>query len=237
MENQYNKQVIASNISQIKKRVETAAKKSGRTADDIIIMAVTKTVPADAVNVAIENGLHYLGENRVQELLFKYESYDLQNATVHFIGRLQTNKVKYIADKVKMIHSVDSLKLANEINKQCEKINKVMDILIEINVGSEDSKGGITPEDTLDFIKQVSQLKFIKIRGLMAIPPSCEDPEDTRKYFILMKKLFVDIMGKKLDNISMDFLSMGMSSDYDIAIECGANIVRIGTSLFGGRKY
>jgi hypothetical protein len=196
------------------------------------IMAVTKTVDPAAINHAVGLGIGLLGENRVQEYLSKKDFYD-KSAEVHFIGHLQTNKVKYIIDSVSMIHSVDSLKLAAEIDKQAARTGKVQDILIEVNIGGEESKSG-TPADTVEELAcQIAEMKNLKLRGLMAIPPS-ESPE---KFLCDMQQLYIDISGKNIDNISMDFLSMGMSGDYVEAIKYGANIIRIGRGLFGPRNY
>ena len=171
----------------------------------------------------------------MQELLLKDDS--ISGAHKHFIGHLQTNKVKDIINRVEMIESVDSLKLAAEISKQALKSGKTMDILIEINIGDEESKWGFTPENALDSIKEIVKLPNINVKGLMAIPPVCENMEENRKYFKQMYKLFIDISGEKIDNSSMEYLSMGMSDDFEIAIEEGANIIRLGTALFGKRIY
>lgn len=214
--------------------IEAAAIESGRRKEDIILLAATKTVDAKTVNYAIENGLSYIGENKVQELLDKFP--DIKGAHRHFIGHLQTNKVKYIVDKVEMIESVHSVKLAGEIDKRCQNAGKVMDILLEVNIGGEEAKSGFTPEELLDAVYTIAKLKNVKIKGLMTIPPAVSE-EKVRKYFIKMHQLFVDISAKNIDNIDMKYLSMGMSSDFAEAIRCGANIVRIGTSLFGARYY
>lgn len=227
---------VLENLKIIRENIKKAAEKSGRSPEDIRLMAVTKTVDPELVNVAIENGVNLLGENRVQEFLDKKDSY-INSAEVQFIGHLQTNKVKYIIDKVSMIQSVDSLKLAKEISKCAAKNNVVMDILVEVNIGEEETKSGITPDETLALIKEISQLEGVKIRGLMSIPPICEKKEESLRYFSRLREIFIDISSKNIDNVYMEYLSMGMSQDYEAAIEMGANIVRIGSALFGQRQY
>ncbi len=224
-----------SNFGDIKERIEKAAQKSGRQSEDIILLAASKTVAAEVINHGIEKGLRYIGENRVQEFLSKNDS--LLPVHKHFIGHLQTNKVKDIVGKVEMIESVDSLKLAKEISKYSLKYGVETDILIEVNIGDEENKSGVDPEKLEELVREVAQLQGIHIKGLMAIPPICEDEEVLRKYFAKMYNLFIDIQTKNIDNSIMKYLSMGMSSDFDIAIEEGANIVRIGSSLFGKRNY
>ncbi len=223
------------NFAAIAEKLEKAVQKSGRSREDVILLAATKTVDAETVNYAISCGINYIGENKVQEFLSKND--DVLPAHRHFIGHLQTNKVKDIIDKVELIQSVDSLKLAKEISKQAVKRDIEMDILLEVNIGDEDSKWGFTPENLEQNLREIASLPNIHIKGLMAIPPICEEPEQNRKYFQKMYKLFIDIGAKKIDNSSMDFLSMGMSDDFDIAIEEGANLIRLGTALFGRRIY
>ncbi len=223
------------NYKDVLDRLYAAAEKSGRSAEDITLLAATKTVDADTVNYAIKKGITHIGENRVQELLSKYSL--LNPAHSHFIGHLQTNKVKDIIDKVEMIESVDSLKLAKEISKQAGKHGLVMNILAEINIGGEESKSGFAPEDAENAVKEIAKLPNIHIKGLMCIPPVANMPEEARKYFRKMYKLFLDIGAKNIDNSDMSVLSMGMSGDFDIAVSEGANLVRVGTSLFGKRNY
>jgi len=226
---------VVENLKVIRNKIAVSAQKSGRSEKDIKLMAVTKTVAPELVNVAIENGVTLLGENRVQEFLDKREAY--HDAEVQFIGHLQTNKVKYIIDKVSMIQSVDSVKLATEISKCAQKHNVNMDILVEVNIGEEETKSGITPAKTLELIEEISHLPSITIRGLMSIPPICEKKEESLRYFSKLNQIFVDIRDKKIDNVYMEYLSMGMSQDFEAAIESGANIVRIGSALFGPRLY
>lgn len=223
------------NFNDIKSRIKSSAEKSGRSEDDIILLAATKTVDVAVINHAIEKGLEFLGENRVQEFLSKNDNF--LPVHKHFIGHLQTNKVKDIVGKVEMIESVDSVKLAREISKYSVKYGVETDILIEVNVGGEENKSGVAPENLENLVREVTVLPAIQLKGLMAIPPICDDEVVLRKYFAKMYNLFIDIRSKNIDNSSMEYLSMGMSSDFDIAIEEGANIVRIGSSLFGKRNY
>lgn len=223
------------NLKNVNDKFEKALLKVKKSREDVILLAATKTVDIDTINYAINSGIAYIGENKVQELLSKQDG--IIDVHHHFIGHLQTNKVKDIINRVELIHSVDSIKLAKEISKQAEKHNKVMDILLEINIGDEESKWGFTPENILSVIEELKEFKNIKICGLMAIPPICDEPENNRKYFKEMFKLFELIKSKNIDNCFMNYLSMGMSDDFDIAIEEGANLVRVGTALFGKRYY
>lgn len=228
---------IEYNYKRIEENISAAALKSGRSREDIIFLAATKTVEPVYINHAISLGLKYIGENRVQELLSKYDSYNLENASLHFIGHLQSNKVRQIINKVQLIQSVDSLKLAKEVSRQSKLNNITSDVLVEVNIGGEESKSGVQPELLQELLGEISNLDNIHVRGLMSIPPICDNKTEISKYFSGMNKLFVDIKSKKLDNVSMEFLSMGMSSDYEEAILDGANMVRIGSSLFGPRIY
>ena len=193
-------------------------------------MAVTKTVQPEFVNVAVQNGITLLGENRVQEFLSKKDFYDKQ-AEVHFIGHLQTNKVKYIINDVALIQSVDSFKLAHEINKHAVKNNKIMDVLVEVNIGDESSKNGIDKNCVENLVREISTLPNVKIKGLMTIPP----PMCSEKVFDEMHNIFLDLKERKISDVNMDILSMGMSGDYETAVKHGSNLVRIGTKLFGAR--
>ena len=223
-------------ISLVQGRVAQAARESGRKPEDITLLAATKTQSAQTINRAIAAGITHIGENRVQELVDKFEQYDKAHCKVHFIGHLQQNKVKYLVDKVDMIQSVDSERLAAEINKQCIKKNRVMDVLVEVNIGREGAKSGVLLEDLEPLLEKISSFERICVRGLMTIPPICENTEQNKHYFSVLNKEFLDIRAKKLDNVNMDFLSMGMSGDYYSAICCGANLVRVGTALFGARN-
>ena len=222
---------------EITENIARAAEKSGRKYEDILFLAATKTVEPKVINHAVSLGLKYIGENKVQELLSKYEEYDLKNCDLQFIGHLQTNKVRQIIDKVYMIQSVDSVKLANEISKQSVKNSLVSNILIEVNIGREENKSGVLAEELEELLGRVSEMPNIKVRGLMTVPPICEKKTDVCKFFDKMQQLFIDISAKKMDNIYMDYLSMGMSDDYEEAVLSGANMVRIGSRLFGRRIY
>lgn len=227
--------IFDENYKIISENIKRAALKSGRHEDSVILLAATKTVDVAVINHAIKSGINYIGENRVQEFLSKEN--DLADVHRHFIGHLQTNKVKDIVEKVELIHSVDSVKLAKEISKKCEALGIKRDILLEVNIGNESSKSGFKKEELDERLYEIAELKGIFVKGLMAIPPICNQPQENRRYFTEMQKLFVDNSLKKIDNISMDILSMGMSDDYEVAIECGATLVRLGTALFGKRNY
>ncbi len=229
--------LVEENYKAIEESISKAALESGRGREDITFLAATKTVEPAVINHAISLGLRFIGENRVQELLSKYESYDLDRADLQFIGHLQTNKVKQIIDKVSLIQSVDSERLALEVARQAKLRGKTMDILVEVNIGREENKSGVMPEGLDELLGRIGEIDGIFVRGLMAIPPICEKKSEIFKYFENMHKLFIDISGKKSDNVSMDILSMGMSDDYCEAILCGANMVRIGSGLFGKRSY
>lgn len=222
---------INENLPLIKKNIEEACIRSGRNTDEVKILAVTKTIDADTINEAISLGIKDIGENRVQELLSKYDKVD-KSAVWHIIGHLQKNKVKYIADKVSMIHSVESRELAEEINKQCKKIDKVMDVLVEVNVSGEESKSGIKPSEALEFISDICELPNIRVKGLMTMAPISADNDELHQIFSTLYKISVDILTKKLDNVTMEYLSMGMSNDYIIAVEENSTMVRLGRGLF-----
>ncbi|MBQ4131875.1 MAG: YggS family pyridoxal phosphate-dependent enzyme [Clostridia bacterium] len=230
------KEIFSENFLDIKKRIEAAAIKSGRKAEDILLLAATKTIDVDVINYAISSGLSAIGENRVQEFLSKIDSLSA-NADRHFIGHLQSNKAKDIVGKVSLIHSVHSVKLAKVIGDLSVKKGIISDILLEVNIGNEESKSGFKADEVLENLKEISKIEGVFVRGLMTIPPICENNEKNRAYFKEMYNLFLDIQGKKIDNSSMELLSMGMSDDFETAIEEGANIVRIGTALFGKRNY
>ena len=229
MESNYS--YVDENLKLIRENVGEAAEKCGRKAEDIRIMAVTKTVAPEIVNHAIELGLDLLGENRVQEYLSKAEAYS--PAEVHIIGGLQTNKVKYIIESVSMIQSVDSLKLGTEIDRLAAKHGRVMDILCEVNIGGEESKGGVAPDKLRELIAQLAQLKNIRIKGLMTIPP----PSQSDVFLGRMQELYNDLRDNKIEGADMQVLSMGMTHDYAEAVKYGSTLVRIGTGLFGARDY
>ncbi|MBQ4516415.1 MAG: YggS family pyridoxal phosphate-dependent enzyme [Clostridia bacterium] len=223
--------MIRENIKKVRDEIYDTAINCGRNPDDITLCAVTKTVDASAAQEVLDSGVTVLGENRVQALLEKYEVL-ADKPEWHLIGHLQTNKVKYIADKVSLIHSVESLRLAEEIDRRAKLANKIQDVLIEVNVSGEASKFGIRPEDTEKLLEQIAGFSNICVRGLMTIAPLPEKEGENRKYFSKLRELFVDIQSKKYDNSNMDILSMGMSRDYKDAIKEGATIVRVGTALF-----
>lgn len=222
---------IKENLFAVRQKINSACEKSGRNPDDVTLLAVTKTRSAEEINEIINLGIVNIGENRVQELMEKYDKIS-PKARWHLIGHLQKNKVKYIADKVCMIHSVESVELASEIDRRCKKIDKTMDILVEVNVSGEISKSGITPDSVHDFINTVSKFENIRIRGLMTMAPKFADEEELHRVFSGLAKLFQQISDAEYPNTSMDFLSMGMSGDFESAICEGSNIVRIGTALF-----
>nr|WP_319488215.1 YggS family pyridoxal phosphate-dependent enzyme [uncultured Caproiciproducens sp.] len=228
---------LEENLKVIRNNIGEAAVKSGRTPQDITLLAATKTVPVEVINHGIELGIDHIGENKVQELCEKYDAYVLSQCELQFIGHLQTNKVKNIIGKVGMIQSVDSVKLAGEISRLSLSNAQMTGILIEVNIGSEPNKSGVLPSDLSELIQQISTLPSLCIRGLMAIPPANADTEETLGYFSKMSQYFIDMKSKKMDNVNMDYLSMGMSSDYSQAILSGANMVRIGSALFGPRIY
>lgn len=228
---------IENNLRVIRENISSAAKKSGRKPEDIRLMAVTKTVEPIFINHAIECGIDLIGENKVQEFLSKEPFLKLENTEAHLIGHLQTNKVRQIVGKVKMIQSVDSEKLLREIEKQSLSKGVVTDCLIEVNIGQEESKTGISPDSVYELIDKAGEMANIRICGLMAVPPICEDEKILNGYFSKMHNLFIDIRSKNIDNVSMDILSMGMSSDYVNAILNGANLVRVGSLIFGPRIY
>lgn len=229
-------QATVENYKRVRNSVAEAALKAGRNEKDVRLMCVTKTVEAEYINPVLDLGADLIGENRVQEYLSKKDALHLDGVERHLIGHLQTNKVKQIVGEVDMIESVDSLKLAKEISKESIKKGVVTKILIEVNVGKEESKSGIYLENLNELIYEIAELESIRIKGLMTIPPICDDSE-VRKYFYQLHKSFIDIKDKRLDNIDMDILSMGMSGDYEAAIAEGSNIVRVGSAIFGARKY
>lgn len=228
--------MIIDNYNNIKENVIKTAQNCGRNPDDITLIAVSKTKPLSDIEELITIGVKDFGENKVQELCDKYEHVS-KPVDFHLIGHLQTNKVKYVVDKACMIHSVDSIKLAKEIQKEAAKKNVICQILIEVNVAEEDSKFGLKVPDVISFVEEISTYPNIHINGLMTIAPFVDDPEDNRQYFHTLKQLSLDIKSKNIDNVSMNVLSMGMTNDYKIAIEEGSTMVRVGTAIFGARNY
>lgn len=231
-------QSISENLKLIRENIATAAVKSGRNYEDIKLMAVTKTVPVEYINYSIDNcGVNLIGENKVQEFLSKKDSLHLDNVEKHLIGHLQTNKVKKIVPLVDMIQSVDSLHLAEEISKQAINNNINCNILLEVNIGSEESKTGFDKTAFFESLSKISELPNLTVKGIMTIPPICDNENEQKKYFMTMSEYFEAIKEKKYKNFDMQILSMGMSGDYEMAIECGANLVRIGSLIYGARIY
>ena len=228
---------IAENIRTVKENIAIAAERSGRSPEDILLVGASKMNDADTVRAAIAAGLRICGENRAQEMLEKNTLGAYDGAELHFIGHLQKNKVKNVVGLAKLIHSVDSAELMDTISKTACRIGIAQDILIEINIAQETAKSGFAPEECAAAIEFASKMPGLRVRGLMCVPPICDFGEENRPYFTLMRKLFIDNSEKKYDNVDMDFMSMGMSGDYMTAIECGANMVRVGSAIFGPRNY
>ena len=228
---------IAENVARIKAEMAAAAIAAGRDPKDILLCAATKMNDSENVRQAIAAGVDCCGANRVQELLLKQPLGAYEGKPVHFIGHLQTNKVKQVVGKVSLIHSVDSQRLLEAVNKEAGKQGIVQDILLEINIGDEDSKSGFDKTSVWEVLEKISDFSNIRVRGLMAIPPICQNPTDNHKFFQEMCKLSVDITAKKYDNVSVEILSMGMSDDYADAIACGSTMIRVGTAIFGSRGY
>ncbi len=226
---------INENLAQVRRRIAEAAERAGRSADEITLIAVTKTRAAKEINEAISLGVTDIGENKPQEIRDKFA--DVSPVRWHMIGHLQTNKIKYIIDRVCMIHSVDSIHLMDEIDKQAGKHNIVMDILIQVNISGEETKQGCAPEELPRLLEHAGELNNIRVRGLMTIAPKADSGVTNSLHFDNIRRLFVDISQKKYDNVTMECLSMGMSGDYETAIECGATMVRVGTAIFGERDY
>ncbi len=228
--------MILENIKQVEENIIKSCEKVGRNPKEVTLIAVSKTKPYTAIEEALPSGVLDYGENKVQELTEKYEILP-KDIRWHMIGHLQRNKVKYLVGKVELIHSVDSLRLANQIETEFAKKNEIANILIEVNMANEESKFGITSETTEQLVREISKLEHVRIKGLMTIAPYTDNPETNREYFRNMKKLSVDIIEKNIDNVSMNVLSMGMTGDYQVAIEEGATMVRVGTGIFGERNY
>ncbi|MBR3772041.1 MAG: YggS family pyridoxal phosphate-dependent enzyme [Clostridium sp.] len=228
--------MIKENLVEVEKNIQAACKRAGRSREEVTLIAVSKTKPVEDVREAMEAGMRNFGENKVQEIVDKYEAID-EPLNWHMIGHLQRNKVKYIVDKVCLVHSVDSERLALQIDEEAKKKNVICPILIEVNVAGEDTKFGVSPEETEELIRLIAQLDHVKVKGLMTIAPFVENPEENRKHFQTLNKLSVDIKRKNIDNVDMDILSMGMTGDYEVAIEEGATMIRVGTGIFGKRNY
>ena len=228
--------MLQDNLKKVQENIRKACKKAGRNEEEVTLIAVSKTKPLSDLEEILDAGVIEFGENKVQELCDKFEHIK-SPVHWHMIGHLQTNKVKYIVDKVAMIHSVDSLRLAEEISKEALKKNVTVSVLIEVNVAGEETKFGVAPSEVEELLRQVAVLPGIVVKGLMTIAPFVDNPEDNRRYFAALKQLSVDITKKNIDNITMNVLSMGMTGDYTVAIEEGASFVRVGTGIFGERQY
>lgn len=229
--------MIYENYKAIREKINAACERAGRNPEEVTLIAVSKTKPESMIQELYDQGVRDFGENKVQEMTAKYEVLP-KDIRWHLIGHLQRNKVKYIVDKAVLIHSVDSFRLAEAINIEARKRNIIADILIEVNVAEEETKFGITTEDVLFLIQEISdKLTNVRVKGLMTIAPYVSDPEENREIFRELKKLSIDIIDKNINNVSCDILSMGMSNDYEVAVEEGATLVRVGTSIFGERNY
>ena len=228
--------MLKENLINVESNIMKACEKAGRNRSEVTLIAVSKTKPVEMLQEVYDEGIRYFGENKVQEMCDKMEVMP-KDINWNMIGHLQTNKVKYIVGKTSLIHSVDSLKLAEEIQKQAIKNDVIVDILVEVNIANEETKFGISKEEAIQMVKDIAKLDHIRIKGLMTIAPFVENPEDNRLYFREIKQLSVDINNQNIDNVCMDILSMGMTGDYMVAIEEGATMVRVGTGIFGERNY
>ena len=228
--------MLKDNLKTVEEHVQEACKRAGRSREEVTLIAVSKTTPVEMLQEIYGEGVRDFGENKVQELCDKIEQLP-SDIRWHMIGHLQRNKVKYIVGKVALIHSVDTYRLAEEINIQAKKRGIIVPILVEVNIAGEKTKFGTTAEDAMLLVEEISKLENVRIKGLMTIAPFVENPEDNRLYFRKIKQLSVDITNKNIDNVSMEILSMGMTGDYEVAIEEGATMVRVGTGIFGARNY
>ena len=228
--------MLTENVIEVEKNIQAACDRSGRSREEVRLIAVSKTKPVSDIEEVLTTGILDYGENKVQELSDKYDVLP-KNIRWHMIGHLQRNKVKYLIGKTVLIHSVDSLRLAEQIEHEAAKADTIMNVLIEVNVAGEESKFGTTCNEAIELVRAVAALKHVKIKGLMTIAPFTDNPEDNRIYFKKLKQLSVDIKSKNIDNVDMDELSMGMTGDYEVAIEEGATMVRVGTGIFGERNY
>ena len=228
--------MLKENLKEVEKNISLACEKAGRKREEVTLIAVSKTKPVPMLQEIYDEGIRDFGENKVQELASKYEEMP-KDIRWHMIGHLQRNKVKQVIDKACLIHSVDSYRLAEEINIQAKKKNILVPILVEVNIAEEESKFGIHKEDAIQLVEEIADLENIRIQGLMTIAPYVEDAEENRQYFRNIKQLSVDITRKNIDNVTMNVLSMGMTGDYTVAIEEGATLVRVGTGIFGARNY
>ena len=228
--------MLKENLKEVQENILKACEKSGRNPEDVTLIAVSKTKPVPMLQEIYDENIRDFGENKVQELVEKYDELP-QDIKLHMIGHLQRNKVKYVVGRAALIHSVDSVRLAEAIDQEAEKKGIVMPVLVEVNVASEESKFGVRVEECADFIENIAKMEHISVEGLMTIAPFVENAEDNRKYFAKLRELSVDISAKNIDNVNMRDLSMGMTGDYEVAIEEGATMVRVGTGIFGERNY
>ncbi|XCP83797.1 YggS family pyridoxal phosphate-dependent enzyme [Roseburia hominis] len=228
--------MITENLREVERRIDEACRRAGRNREDVTLIAVSKTKPLEMLEEAYEAGERYFGENKVQELADKYEE---MPKDIHWqmIGHLQRNKVKYIIDKAELIHSVDSIRLAETIEKEAAKKGIIANVLLEVNMAREESKFGLMPDEVMNFVKEIVRFQHIRVQGLMTIAPFVADPEENRKHFANLRKLSVDIRKEKVNNVNMSILSMGMTNDFEVAVEEGATMVRVGTAIFGERDY
>ena len=228
--------MLKEQLNEVEQNIQQACDKVSRSREDVTLIAVSKTKPISVLQEAYNLGVRVFGENKVQELTEKYEALP-KDIHWHMIGHLQTNKVKYIIDKVELIHSVDSFHLAKQIEKEAVKKNVEAQILVQVNIAQEDTKFGIDGPEVIALVEEISKLPHVHVRGLMTSAPFVDDPEENRCYFKKLHQLFIDIREKNIDNVSMDILSMGMTNDYEVAIEEGSTMVRVGTGIFGARNY
>lgn len=228
--------MLLDNLNDVEKRIQAACDRSGRKREEVLLVAVSKTKPVEMIEEIMTAGIVDFGENKPQEFRDKYEVLP-KNLRFHMIGHLQTNKIKYVIDRAVLIHSIDSLRLAEAVNAEAKKHDRIMPVLVEVNVAQEESKSGFLVEETEEAIREIAKLSNIRVEGLMTIAPFVENAEENRQYFVKLRKLSVDIAAKNIDNVTMHHLSMGMTGDYEVAIEEGATMVRVGTGIFGERNY
>ena len=228
--------MLLDNLNDVEKRIQAACDRSGRKREEVLLVAVSKTKPVEMIEEIMTAGIVDFGENKPQELRDKYEVLP-KNLRFHMIGHLQTNKIKYVIDRAVLIHSIDSLRLAEAVNAEAKKHDRIMPVLVEVNVAQEESKSGFLVEETEEAIREIAKLSNIRVEGLMTIAPFVENAEENRQYFVKLRKLSVDIAAKNIDNVTMHHLCMGMTGDYEVAIEEGATMVRVGTGIFGERNY
>ena len=228
--------MLLDNLKDVEERIQAACDRSGRKREDVLLVAVSKTKPVEMIEEVMTAGIVDFGENKPQELRDKYEVLP-KNLRFHMIGHLQTNKIKYVIDRVVLIHSIDSIHLAEAVNAEAKKHSRIMPVLVEVNVAQEESKSGFLVEKAENAIREIAKLSNIRVEGLMTIAPFVENAEENRQYFVKLRKLSVDIAAKNIDNVTMHHLSMGMTGDYEVAIEEGATMVRVGTGIFGERNY